>query len=112
RAPDYTVNVGVEYEWPIPIQRFGSLRIRGEWFRTDDIWYRPYGGEDDIQRGYSLWNAYASVSDATGRAELRLAGKNLADQGYYSMITATQIGNHYAQPGAPRSIGTELMLRF
>ncbi len=112
RAPDYTINVGVEYEWPIPISHLRTLRIRGEWFRTDDIWYRPYGGRDDIQPGYSLWNAYASVSDATGHAELRLIGKNLADQGYYSMITATQIGNHYAQPGAPRSIGAELVLRF
>ncbi len=112
RAPDYTVNVGLEYEWAIPVERLGALRIRGEWFQTDEIWYRPYGDPDDIQPGFSLWNAYTSLSDATGHAELRLIGKNLADQGYYSMITATQIGNHYAQPGAPRSIGAELVLRF
>ena len=112
RAPDYTVNVGLEYEWPVPLARFGPLRVRGEWYHTDDIWYRPYGGRDDIQTGFSLWNAYASLTDASGHLELRFIGKNLADEGYYSMITAIQTGNRYAQPGAPRSIAGELVLRF
>ncbi len=112
RAPDYTVNVGLEYEWPVPIAHFGPLRLRGEWYRTDDVWYRPYGSPDDIQEGFSLWNAYASLTDASGHVELRFIGKNLADQGYYSMITAIQIGNRYAQPGTPRSIAGELVLRF
>ncbi|MGH7802903.1 MAG: TonB-dependent receptor, partial [Candidatus Binatia bacterium] len=112
RAPDYTANVGLEYEWQVPAARFGPLRLRGEWYKTDDVWYRPYGGPDDIQESFSLWNAYASLADASGRLELRLIGKNLADQGYYSMITAIQIGNRYAQPGAPRSITGEIVLRF
>jgi iron complex outermembrane receptor protein len=112
RAPDYTVNVGVEYEWPIAIEPLGALRVRGEWFRTDDVWFRQYGGPLDIQDGYSLWSAYASVTDSSERIEVRLVGKNLGDESYYSMITATQLGNHYAHPGAPRSFGAEVAFRF
>ena len=96
----------------MPIARFGPLRLRGEWYRTDDIWYRPYGVPVDIQEGFSLWNAYASLTDASGHVEIRFIGKNLADEGYYSMITAIQIGSRYAQPGTPRTIAGELVLRF
>jgi iron complex outermembrane receptor protein len=112
RAPDYTVNVGIENEWKLPAEWLGPLRARVEWFKTDDVVYRPYGGKDDQQDGYSLWNAFVSVANASGSAGLRFFGKNLGGTEYFSMIAGQQLGTHYGQPGAPRTLGAELTLRL
>ena len=86
--------------------------MRGEWFRTADIWYRPYGTPGDIQSGYSLWNAFASVTDSSGKFELGFFGKNLGNTAYLTMVAGLQIGSLYGEPGEPRTFGTELTMRF
>ncbi len=112
RAPDYRLNVGAEYQWRVPVPWLGALRARLEYFRTDDVVFRPYGRADDKQEGYSLWNTYVSLTNASDKVEVRFFGKNLGDTEYFAMIAAQQLGTHYGEPGPPRAFGGELTVRF
>ncbi|MGH7805142.1 MAG: TonB-dependent receptor, partial [Candidatus Binatia bacterium] len=112
RAPDYRVQVGAEYPWKVPVELLGNARMRLEYFRTDDVVFRPYGRADDKQEGYSLWNTYVSLTNADENVEVRVFGKNLGDTEYFAMITGQQIGSHYGEPGPPRAFGGEITLRF
>jgi iron complex outermembrane recepter protein len=112
RAPDYRLNAGVEYQWKVPVEMLGNLRARLEYFKTDDVVFRPYGRADDKQPGYSLWNTYLSLTNAADDIEVRFFGKNLGDEEYFAMIAAQQLGTHYGEPGAPRAFGGEVTLRF
>ncbi len=111
-APDYTVGLGLEYQRPIPLGPLGMLRLRGEWFRTDDVVFRPFGAKEDEQEGYSIANAFASVATASERYELRLFGKNLGQTRYFVTKAATLIGHRWGTVGAPRVLGLELTARF
>jgi iron complex outermembrane receptor protein len=113
RAPDYTLNIGTEYQWPIPVSGLGLFRARSEWFFTDKVYFRPYQlAHDDGQNAYSLWNVYLSVANARDNLEFRLFGKNILNTEYLVNISATQIGTHYGEPGAPFTIGGEIQARF
>jgi hypothetical protein len=112
RAPDYKVNVGGEYQWKIPARYLGALRARLEYFWTDDVVFRPYGGDDDKQEAYSLWSSYVSVTNDSENVEVRFFGKNLGDTEYFAMIAAQQLGTHYGEPGPPRAFGGEITVRF
>lgn len=112
RAPDYTVAAGLEYAWPVPMDRLGTLRLRGEWFRTADVTFRPYGDPDDHQDAYSLINAVVSLTNVSENVELRLFGRNLGDADYLVNLAGQQIGTKYGLPGPPRAIGSELIVRF
>jgi iron complex outermembrane receptor protein len=112
RAPDYTVNLGAEYTHGLPFQWLNSARLRVEWFRTDDVTYRPYGGEFDSQKAYSLTNAFISLANADQSLQLRFFGKNLADTEYYTFSTGDNIGRFYGPGGDPRRFGAEFVARF
>jgi iron complex outermembrane receptor protein len=59
------------------------------------------------QRSYALLEAHAGF--AFKRGELRLFGRNLSDEEYYSSITP---GVGHGTPGAPLTWGGELSLRW
>jgi iron complex outermembrane receptor protein len=113
RAPDYTLTIGTQYDWPVPLTGFGLLRARSEWFFSDKNYFRPYQlTHDDRQNAYSLWNAFVSVANSQDNAEFRLFAKNILNTQYLTNISATQIGTHYGEPGPPLTIGGEVQYRF
>ncbi|HKY90215.1 MAG TPA: TonB-dependent receptor [Nevskiaceae bacterium] len=112
RAPKYSFNVGVETRFEPPIPGVGQARLRVEWYRTDDVVFRPYGEPLDAQDGFDLVNAFASIESRDGVYALRLYGKNLADTQYYDYVFASQIGHRNGPSGTPRAFGAEVTVRF
>jgi iron complex outermembrane receptor protein len=112
RAPDYTLTIGAEYPWKIPLDALGTLRARSEWFMSDRVYYRQFGRRDDRQAAYSLWNAFFSLTNRSESVEIRIFAKNMLNTRYLTNIAATQIGTHYGEAGAPASVGSDLTLRF
>src|ERR1700683_463442 len=92
QAPNHTESVGLEYDWPIPWGRvlgesirsfvdLGPLRLRGEWFHTDYIVFRPFdktgfAGANDVQNPYSIFNFFATLPTEDGKWSLRFFAKN------------------------------------
>jgi len=112
RAPKYSFNIGVEYQGVLNTLGFGGFRLRGEYFQTDDVVFRPYGGALDRQGGYSLVNAVASFTTHDEQLTLRLYGKNLTDTDYYDYIFAATEGHRNGPTGTPRNFGIEATYSF
>ena len=99
RAPNSTEQVGLEYDWRIPWHRIlsdsvrqyldlGALRLRGEWYHTDYLVYRPFNkggflGNNDVQNPYSIFNFYATLPTEDGKWSLRFFAKNFTNTKYY-----------------------------
>jgi iron complex outermembrane receptor protein len=127
RAPNHTEFVGLEYAWPVPWHsiigtpnqsylNFGSLRLRGEWFHTDYIIFRPFGntgfaGDNDRQNPYSIFNFYATLPTEDGKWSLRFFAKNFTFTKYYSYKTADPWG-YVGTGGMPPWFGGDLTYRF
>ncbi len=116
RAPNYTVTSGAEYSLPIP-GTLETFRLHGEWFLTDYILFRPYGGtgyggEEDRQRPYSIFNAFATLSSPGDKYQVRLFCKNLMNQEYYDYKVAYSWGARLGVGGVPRQLGIELLASF
>jgi iron complex outermembrane receptor protein len=125
-APNYTFNLGAEYAWPIPLQLSGfnlgylplnTLRLRGEWYLTDYIVFRPYngtgfGGAEDRQKGYQLFNAFATLSSPGDKYQLRFFVKNLTNYEYFGYKIAAAWGQRLGVGGMPRWFGVEITASF
>ena len=99
RAPNHTEFVGLEYDWNIPWDRvmganqmglppLGALRLRGEWYHTDYLVYRPFGktgfaGANDVQNPYSIFNFYATLPTADEKWSLHFYAKNFTNTKYF-----------------------------
>jgi len=99
---------------PLP---FNTLRVRGEWYHTDYIVFRPfagegYGGAEDKQKNYSLFNAYATFTSRDDRYQLRFYGKNLTNYEYFGYKIAAAWGQRLGVGGLPRWFGVELTATF
>jgi iron complex outermembrane receptor protein len=127
RAPNHTEQVGLEYAWPVPwgsilgeradhFLNLGTLRMRGEWFHTDYIIFRPFGGTgfsgaNDRQNPYSIFNFYATLPTEDGKWSLRFFAKNFTNTKYYSYKIALPEG-YDGIGGAPPWFGGDLTYRF
>jgi len=112
RAPTYTLGFGLEQEILIDWWKLANLRLRGEYFRSEDVYFRPYGEDMDKQDAYSLVNAFATLLGWDDRFSLRLYGKNLTDKAYLQHVFADSIGSRVGQPAPPRSFGIDISYRF
>ena len=108
RSPNHTEQVGLEYDWPVPWSRvlgdstsrflnLGALRLRGEWFHTDYILFRPFGkngwaGDNNYQNPYSIFNFYATLPTEDGKWSLRFFAKNFTNTKYYTYKVADPWG--------------------
>lgn len=131
QAPNSTESIGVGYEWNLPWQRIlgqslgdrlrlGALRLRGEWYHTDFIIFRPYlkvpgafgqvnGG--DFQNPYSIFNFYATLPTEDDHWALHFYAKNFTNTRYFVFGTvgeATASGSG----GMPPWFGGDLTYNF
>lgn len=127
RAPNHTEQVGLEYNWPVPWSRvigdstshfldLGALRLRGEWFHTDYIVFRPfgktgYGGANDVQNPYSIFNFYATLPIEDSKWSLRFFAKNFTNTKYYSYKLG-YAWQYVGIGGAPPWFGGDLTYNF
>lgn len=115
RAPDFSFMLGVDHEIPLNSEVLDSIRFRGEVSYTDDISFRPFNREEDIQEGYALLNAYMVLSGRNDAYSLRIFGRNLTDKAYYSQIQGGGLpigGYRKGEWSPPRTFGIELTTRF
>jgi len=129
RAPNKTLNVGLEYDWPVRWQsvigeraqntlNLGSLRLRGEWYWSDFVIFRVYdmagvrGSNFDRQNPYSLFNFYATLPTADNKWSLRVFAKNFTSTKYLGYTTAEPWGQIFAVGGMPQWFGADLTYRF
>lgn len=124
RAPEYSGTLGLNYT-----EDLGSnwqVDARLELYFTDDIAFSPYDRpnsfnattfpdlkkDSNIQEGYELVNAYVSFYRGDTWT-VRLYGKNLTDEYYYSGIVENgSIGHIFADMGRPREGGVQVIYRF
>lgn len=111
RAPDYTVNLGLEYK--TPVGSAGNVTLRAESVFNGTIHFDEFASPLVTQKSYSLQNVYVSFSPTGDRVTLRAYVKNIGDadyktSGFFQTATLQQAGNW----GAPRTFGAEASVRF
>jgi len=127
RAPNHTESVGLEYSWQVPWERvlgplsndsfrLGALRLRGEWYHTDYIVFQPFGktgfgGANDVQNPYSIFNLYATLPTADGKWSLRFFAKNFLAQQYFQ-YKVSEPYSRFGVGGMPQWFGGDLTYRF
>ena len=87
-APEYTFRLGFTYQTAMGD---GNLRLRGEGYYQDDVFFTEWNRSDAVQDGYGLINASADYSfGPDGRWMVSLWGRNLSDEEIISnnIITA------------------------
>jgi outer membrane receptor protein involved in Fe transport len=90
-----------------------TFRLRGEWYHTDYILFRPFGHrEDNRQKNFSILNLFATLASRNDNLEFRVFGKNLTDAQYFGFIASAQAFSLGVPGGPPRTFGAELTLKF
>jgi iron complex outermembrane receptor protein len=87
-APEYTFKVGLNYQTAVGN---GNLRLRGEAYYQDDVYFTEWNRSDAAQDGYGLINANADYSfGPDDRWLVSVWGRNLSDEEIISnnIITA------------------------
>ena len=129
RAPNKTINVGLEYDAPIPwhsvigdraqgFLNLGSLRLRGEWYWSDFVIFRVYdlggapGSNFNRQNPYSIFNLYATLPTEDNKWSLRVFAKNFTSTKYIDYSTAEPWGQIFTVGGLPQWFGADLTYRF
>ncbi|MFK7831234.1 MAG: TonB-dependent receptor [Congregibacter sp.] len=87
-APEYTFKLGITYETAVAN---GTLRLRGEGYYQDEVFFTEWNRDDAVQDSYGLIHANADYSfGEDGRWMVSLWGRNLSDEEVISnnIITA------------------------
>lgn len=116
RSPEWTFNLGIENKWNLGEGVLGSLKLRGELYYVDDMFFRQFNEAWDHQDGYLLGNAFVTLASSDEKWALRGYVKNIGDEAYIvsQFSNASPLGNASTLGiyGPPRTIGIELSARF
>lgn len=111
RAPNYTANVGLEYE--TEIGSAGKMTLRGESYFSGSVYYDEFATPLLKQDPYSLQNVFVSFTPASDRFTIRAFVKNIADIDYKSSaFFQTSAFQQTGTWGPPRTFGAEVTARF
>lgn len=111
RAPNYTVNVGAEYD--IQLGSAGKLTLRGESYFSGQVFYDEFATPLLKQKAYSLQNLFVSFAPSNGNYDLRFFVKNIGKTDYKtSAIFQTSAFQQMGTWGQPRTIGAEATVHF
>jgi iron complex outermembrane receptor protein len=112
-APEYTVNLGVEYRaeigGPLP-----QMMLRADINYSDDVVLRYFPRDPGTQDAYVLGSLSASFSDSSDRNTVRLFVDNIGDVKYLqNVIYLGGQGDDFAgNYGEPRTWGVQYSYRF
>ncbi|MEJ7935951.1 TonB-dependent receptor [Sphingobium sp. AN558] len=111
RAPNYTANVGLEYE--TEIGSAGKITLRGESYFSGGVYYDEFATPLLKQDPYSLQNIFVSFTPASDRFTIRAFVKNIANVDYKSSaFFQTSAFQQTGTWGPPRTFGAEVTARF
>jgi iron complex outermembrane recepter protein len=111
-APEYTAKLGINYETSLGS---GDLRVRGEAYYQDEIFFTEWNRADAYQDGYGLLNASIDYAFAGGNWMLSLWGRNLSDEEVISNNIITAPLYNSVRVGSmlpPRTYGASVMYQF
>ncbi len=114
RAPEFTLFGGVEYGVPLGCGFAEELRLRGEVFWSDDVFFRPRNAAADMQESYAVANVYATISGRDDRYQIRGFVKNIGDEEYLQNVIAlfTQEASLDGSYAVGRTWGVEVGVKF
>ena len=112
RAPEHTLNAGLQYDFPR--SGFGQLSARLDATYTDEMVFHPFNNQFDSADERTLYNARLSLADIAGGG-LRISAwvKNLTDEEYREWgIDFGGLGYAGAVFGRPRTYGIDVAYKF
>ncbi len=105
-TPDFTSSAG--FIWDVPTSA-GVFSLSGNWYHNSG--YPADIDQRVLQPSYDLLNASVTWRDPSETYYIRLWGRNLANEYYYSQLGASNSGDN-GYPGAPRTYGVEVGFDF
>jgi iron complex outermembrane receptor protein len=81
QTPDYTFNIGFDYTFDAPGTLIGDVSFGADYYEMDDYW--TAATNDFHNSGWDMWNGFISA-DVGENWELKLTGKNLADDDIFT----------------------------
>lgn len=110
KAPDWTVNVGMEYRL---VRKFGSFVLRGDYIYRGKIYHDVFNDPRLTQRGSSLYNAYIGFAPPGQRWDVAVFGTNLGNTRYrISGNSSASLGLAESSFSPPRELGVTLRVRI
>lgn len=107
KAPTFTSSLAVDYS--IPVANGYELGFGMNWQHSGKFFWDPAGYYPNDS--YELVNGQISFGPENDRWRVRVFGRNLTGTEYYSQVAPSASGTG-AAPGAPRTFGVALDLKF
>jgi len=111
-APEYTAKLGINYETPLS---GGLLRIRGEAYYQDEVYFTEWNRDDAYQDSYELYNANVDYEFCDSAWMVSVWGRNLGDEEVISnnIITAPLYDSlRVGSMLPPRTYGASVRYQF
>ena len=113
RAPEFTANIGAEWNIPINSGVLGSLLLRGDVFHSSDYKLAFIDYPELRQPEYTNVNLSATLTDTSGNYQLRAFVNNATDEviinnGSFLASSGSFIGIY----SEPRTVGVSLSAKF
>ncbi|MEJ1968612.1 MAG: TonB-dependent receptor [Rhizomicrobium sp.] len=106
RTPQWSTSLSLDYS--VPAGKLGTVDLNLLWSYAGDYYWDPENRTK--QPAVNLVNAQIGISP-TDKWEVRLFGRNLLDEKYYTNVSSSTQGDG-ASPAAPRTFGVELDLHY
>lgn len=110
KAPDWNVNVGLEYRL---VRKFGSFELRGDYIYRSKVYHDVFNDPRLTQRAFSLYNAYLGFTPPGRRWDVAVFGTNLGNTRYrISGNSSASLGLAESSFSPPRELGVTLRVRL
>ena len=110
KAPEWTLSSGLQYSFDVSP---GLVTLRGDWSYKSKVYHDVFNDKRIAQPGFSVANAYASLTTAGEKWTLALFGTNLTDERYrISGNSSVGFGLAESTFAAPREWGVTARYRF
>ncbi|MGD9711374.1 MAG: TonB-dependent receptor [Thermomicrobiales bacterium] len=106
RSPKFTANVTAQQTIPTS---FGELSLSATYFHSAKFYFDP--DERTVQNAYDLLNGQISFTFPGDQVYIRVWGKNLTDEVYYSTWSASTLGD-LVVAAPPRTFGATVGVRW
>lgn len=106
QTPRFTASLAANYVIPIAT---GDIDLDLAYYYNDGFYWEP--DESVSQPAYHLVNAAIGWASPSRAFEVRLWGRNLLDEEYFTWATTSAVGSMYS-PAVPRTYGVTLSYHF
>lgn len=105
RVPEYTYNLGVEYEVPV---KTGMVTFRGDYSYKDNYFTDLNNDPEIMQESFGLVDLSVSYDNEDKGYRLSLYGRNVTDEDYFEFAANVGSIDTVVWGGAPQRFGLEL----